>query len=70
MPMIKVNEAMLEALLEMFLKRYGCFAIEKALNEKMPCHMEGCAEEICPFYNAENLVKYLTGKWDEEHDYD
>lgn len=43
MPMIKVNEAILEALLEMFLKRYGCFAIEKALEERMPCYEEGCA---------------------------
>ncbi len=67
---IEVNEAMLKALLELLFKTSDCLAIEKALDEKMPCHMEGCAEEFCPFYNAENLVKYLTGKWDEEHDYD
>lgn len=70
MPMIKVNEGMLEALLEMLLKRYDCFAIAKALGEKMTCYEEGCAEEGCPFFNVENLAKYLSGEWDEEHDYD
>lgn len=66
---IEVNEAMLKALLELLLKTNDCFAIEKALDEKMHCYEEGCAEEFCPFYNVENLIKYLTGEWDEEHDY-
>lgn len=70
MPMIKVNEAMLKALLELLLKTNDCFAIAKALGEKMTCYEEGCAEECCPFFNTENLIKYLTGEWDEEHDYD
>lgn len=69
MPMIKVHEQMLKALLELLFKTSDCFAIEKALDEKMTCYMEGCAEEFCPFFNAENLVKYLNGHWDEEHDY-
>lgn len=70
MPMIKVNEAMLKALLELLLKTNDCFAVERALNEHIFCYEEGCAEEFCPFYNVENLIKYLTGEWDEEHDYD
>ena len=36
----------------------------------MTCYEEGCAEEGCPFFNVENLAKYLSGEWDEEHDYD
>ena len=70
MKMIKVSECALKALLELLLKTNDCFAIAKALDEKMPCYMEGCAEEFCPFFNAENLAKYLSGEWDEEHDYD
>ena len=66
MPMIKVNEGMLKALLELLLKTNDCFAIEKALDEKMPCYMEGCAEEFCPFFNAENLIKYLKDEWEED----
>lgn len=66
---IEVNEAMLKALLELLLKTNDCFAIEKALDEKTNCYVEGCAEEFCPFCNVENLIKYLTGEWDEEHDY-
>lgn len=67
---IKVNEAMLKELLKLLLKTNDCFAIKKALSEIMDCYVEGCAEEFCPFYNVENLIKYLTGEWDEEHDYD
>lgn len=66
---IEVNEAILKALLELLLKANDCFAVEKALDEKMTCYEEGCAEEFCPFYNVENLIKCLTGEWDEEHDY-
>lgn len=65
MPMIKVNEGMLKALLELLLKTNDCFAIAKALGEKMTCYMEGCAEEFCPFFNAENLIKYLKDEWEE-----
>lgn len=66
---IKVYEGMLEALLELLIKTNDCFAIAKALDEKMTCYEEGCAEEGCPFFNVENLVNYLNGQWDEEHDY-
>lgn len=69
MPMIKVHEQMLKALLELLLKANDCFAVEKVLSEITNCYVEGCAEEFCPFYNVENLIKYLTGEWDEEHDY-
>ena len=70
MPMIKVYEQALKTLLELLLKTNDCFAIAKALGEKMTCYEEGCAEDGCPFFNTENLIKYLTGEWDEEHDYD
>lgn len=70
MAMIKVYEQALKTLLELLLKTNDCFAIEKALGEKMTCYEEGCAEEGCPFFNVENLAKYLSGEWDEEHDYD
>lgn len=66
MPMIKVNEGMLKALLELLLKTNDCFAIAKALGEKMTCYEDGCAEECCPFFNAENLIKYLSDEWEED----
>lgn len=70
MKMIEVSECVLEALLELLYKTNDCFAIGEALEEEFPCYMEGCAEESCPLFNVENLVNYLTGQWDEEHDYD
>lgn len=66
---IEVNEAMLKALLGLLFIKNSCLTIAKNLDEKTNCYVEGCAEEFCPFYNVENLIKYLTGEWDEEHDY-
>mgnify|MGYP004623208903 CR=1 FL=1 len=66
---IEVNEEMLKALLELLLKTNDCFVIVEALDEETHCYEEGCAEEGCPFFNIENLIKYLNGEWDEEHDY-
>lgn len=66
---IEVNEAMLKALLELLFIKNSCLTIAKNLDEETTCYVEGCAEEFCPFYNVENLIKYLTGEWDEEHDY-
>ena len=70
MPMIKVYEQALETLLELLLGRNDCLEIAEVLDERTNCHVEGCAEDGCPFFDAENLIKYLTGEWDEEHDYD
>lgn len=70
MGMINVYYEALKELLELLLGRNDCLEIAEILDEKTNCHVEGCAEEFCPFYNVENLTKYLTGKWDEEHDYD
>lgn len=70
MKTIKVYEEMLKTLLKLLLEKNDCLEIAEALDERMSCYIEGCAEEFCPFYNVENLVKYLTGEWDEEHDYD
>lgn len=65
MKMIEVSECVLEALLELLLKTNDCFAIAKALGEKMTCYEEGCAEEGCPFFNAENLIKDLSDEWED-----
>ena len=70
MKTIKVYEQALETLLELLLGRNDCLEIAEVLDERTNCHVEGCAEEGCPFFNTENLIKYLTGEWDEEHDYD
>lgn len=67
---IKVNETMLKALLRLLFIKNNCLTIAENLNEETACYVEGCAEEFCPFFNVENLIKYLTGEWDEEHDYD
>lgn len=68
--MIKVYEQALKALLGLLLITSDCLTIAENLDEETNCYVEGCAEEFCPFYNVENLIKYLTGEWDEEHDYD
>ena len=70
MNMIKVYEQALETLLELLLGRNDCLEIAEILDERTNCHVEGCAEDGCPFFDTENLIKYLTGEWDEEHDYD
>ena len=70
MSMIKVYEQALKALLGLLLITSDCLTIAENLDEKTNCYVEGCAEDGCPFFNAENLIKYLTGEWDEEHDYD
>ena len=46
-----------------FLKNHA--DMTNAEFEKMPCYMEGCAEEFCHFFNAENLIKYLKDEWEE-----
>ena len=67
---IEVNEVMLKALLRLLFIKNGCLTIAENLNEETACYVEGCAKDECSFYNVENLIKYLTGEWDEEHDYD
>lgn len=47
MNMIKVYEQALKELLELLLGRNDCFAIAKALGEKMTCYEDGYAEECC-----------------------
>ena len=66
MPMIKVNEGMLKALLGLLLITSDCLTIAENLDEETNCYVEGCAEEFCPFYNVENFIKYLTGEWEED----
>ena len=46
-----------------FLKNHA--DMTNAEFEKIPCYMEGCAEEFCHFFNAENLIKYLKDEWEE-----
>lgn len=65
MNMIKVYEQVLKELLELLLGKNDCFAIAKALGEKMTCYEDGCAEECCPFFNAENLIKDLSDEWED-----
>lgn len=50
MPMIKVYDQALKTLLELLLGRNDCLEIAEILCEKTNCHVEGCAEEFCPFY--------------------
>ena len=66
MNMINVYEQALETLLELLLGRNDCLEIAEILDEKTNCHVEGCAEEFCPFFNAENLIKYLSDEWEED----
>ena len=60
---MEVDEKMLKALLELLYKTSDCLAIKIALadinmEEYPPCDMGECNEE-CPFYNAENMMKWV-----------
>lgn len=68
MPMIKVHEQMLKALLELLYKTNDCLAIKIAMaeinmEEYPPCDMGECDEAFCPCCNTKNLFKYLTDQW-------
>lgn len=70
--MIEVSECVLKALLELLFRTNSCSVIKEEMRDVSGCDDDdyGCIKEFCPYYSVENFIKYLTGEWDEEHDYD
>lgn len=72
MPMIKVSECVLKALLELLFRTNSCSVIKNEMRDVSGCDDDdyGCIKEHCPYHSVENFIKYLNDEWDEEHDYD
>ena len=60
MPMIKVSECVLKALLELLFRTNSCSVIKNEMRDVSGCDDDyGCIKEHCPYHSVENMMKWL-----------